>query len=256
MDSSSTLPDDVLLEIFVRSDAASIVRSAATCKSLRRRILHQQFRHRHRAGNGNASLLLGVSYRLRTDLNTFVGVTSSSSPLRFNASLLESFEPMASRDGLLVLKQRVANNAGDGGEHRSNGFFFKGRSYSFNVCVCSIFTGGGDVTTFLPPMDPAMHVNMESHKNIYPPALLAVGAAGGGGGRSSFELLVMDCNLRTQTFSSEKGGWNAVRAAHLAPGHHQRRPRMPVPNSLPAIVGRAVHWLGVASDYWQDGAYC
>lgn len=61
MDSSSTLPDDVLLEIFVRSDAASIVRSAATCKSLRRRILHQQFRHRHRAGNGNASLLLGVS---------------------------------------------------------------------------------------------------------------------------------------------------------------------------------------------------
>jgi hypothetical protein len=66
----------------------------------------------------------------------------------------------------------------------------------------------------------------------------------------------MDCNLRTQTFSSEKGGWNAVRAAHLAPGHHQRRPRMPVPNSLPAIVGRAVHWLGVASDYWQDGAYC
>uniref|UniRef100_A0A0E0KJN1 DUF7595 domain-containing protein n=1 Tax=Oryza punctata TaxID=4537 RepID=A0A0E0KJN1_ORYPU len=221
------------------------LRCAATCKSLRRRILHQEFRHRHRAGN--ASLLVGVSYRLRTDLNTFVCVTSSSSPLRFNASLLESFEPMVSRDGLVVLKQRVANNAGDG-EHHNNGFFFKGRNHSFNLCVCSIFTGG-DVTTFLPAMDPAMHVNMESNKNIYPPALLAVGVVAAAG--RSFELLVMDCNLRTQTFSSENGGWNAVRTAHLAPGH--QRPRIPAPNSFPAIVGRAVHWLGVANNYGQDG---
>ncbi|KAF0914970.1 hypothetical protein E2562_033051 [Oryza meyeriana var. granulata] len=90
---ASTLPDNLMLEIIVRSDVASIVRCAATCKSLRGRILESKCRRRHRALN--ASLLRGVSYRIRMDRNTFEGVlqtTSSSSPLRFNASLFESFK--------------------------------------------------------------------------------------------------------------------------------------------------------------------
>ncbi|XP_052146794.1 uncharacterized protein LOC127765869 [Oryza glaberrima] len=205
---STILPDDLMPEIAVRSDIVSIVRCAATCKSLRGRILEEEFCCRH--NNAATSLLRGVSYRFRCDLNTFVGVTQaasspSSSPLpRFDAGILNTFEPMVSRDGLVVVLEDYVYAGPD----------------RFNMCVCNTITG--DVTS-LPAMDPAMKVK---RRLIYPPALLDVGDAG-----RSFELLVADNELHTQTFTfSSKdggGGWGAARTIRMDAGH--RKPSIPMP---------------------------
>ncbi|EEC76263.1 hypothetical protein OsI_13723 [Oryza sativa Indica Group] len=205
---STILPDDLMPEIAVRSDIVSIVRCAATCKSLRGRILEEEFCRRH--NNAATSLLRGVSYRFRCDLNTFVGVTQaasspSSSPLpRFDAGILNTFEPMVSRDGLVVVLEDYVYAGPD----------------RFNMCVCNTITG--DVTS-LPAMDPAMKVK---RRLIYPPALLDVGDAG-----RSFELLVADNELHTQTFTfSSKdggGGWGAARTIRMDAGH--RKPSIPMP---------------------------
>uniref|UniRef100_A0A0E0D7L5 F-box domain-containing protein n=1 Tax=Oryza meridionalis TaxID=40149 RepID=A0A0E0D7L5_9ORYZ len=235
---STILPDDLMLEIAVRSDIVSIVRCAATCRSLRGRILEEEFCRRHRAGGSNAatSLLRGVSYRFRCDLNTFVGVTTqaasspSSSPLpRFDAGILNTFEPMVSRDGLVVVLEDYVYAAPD----------------RFNMCVCNTITG--DVTS-LPAMDRAMKVK---RRLIYPPALLDVGDAG-----RSFELLVADNELHTQTFSFDGGGggWGAARTIRMDAGH--RKPSIPMPfTTFPAIVGRAVHWLAGTERYWELQAH-
>uniref|UniRef100_A0A0E0KJN0 F-box domain-containing protein n=1 Tax=Oryza punctata TaxID=4537 RepID=A0A0E0KJN0_ORYPU len=68
---ASTLPDDLMLDITVRSDIVSIIRCNASCKSVRGRILEEVFCRQHRAGNNAGSLLLlGVSY-IRCDRITY-----------------------------------------------------------------------------------------------------------------------------------------------------------------------------------------
>ncbi|KAF2941599.1 hypothetical protein DAI22_03g358700 [Oryza sativa Japonica Group] len=232
---STILPDDLMPEIAVRSDIVSIVRCAATCKSLRGRILEEEFCRRH--NNAATSLLRGVSYRFRCDLNTFVGVTQaasspSSSPLpRFDAGILNTFEPMVSRDGLVVVLEDYVYAGPD----------------RFNMCVCNTITG--DVTS-LPAMDPAMKVK---RRLIYPPALLDVGDAG-----RSFELLVADNELHTQTFTfSSKdggGGWGAARTIRMDAGHRNPPSRCRF-TTFPAVVGRAVHWLAGTERYWELQAH-
>uniref|UniRef100_A0A0D9VZN9 DUF7595 domain-containing protein n=1 Tax=Leersia perrieri TaxID=77586 RepID=A0A0D9VZN9_9ORYZ len=94
----------------------------------------------------------------RSDVASIVRCAATCSHhLRFNPILLESFEPIVSRDGLVVLKQ----NTFDGGR-----FPYRGRSC--NMCVCDVITG--EITPFLPAT--------EVDKKIYPPALLSVGDIG------------------------------------------------------------------------------
>ncbi|CAL5015599.1 unnamed protein product [Urochloa decumbens] len=106
------LPDDLLLEIAARADVATVVRCAAASKPLRRAILGPGFRHP--LGPGHA-VLLGFSFQLHRPASTripgVVGITTAPRPhshplARIDPSLWESSEPVASRDGLLVLRRR------------------------------------------------------------------------------------------------------------------------------------------------------
>ncbi|KAL6636829.1 hypothetical protein ACP70R_024401 [Stipagrostis hirtigluma subsp. patula] len=204
------LPADLLLEVAARMDVMTVLRCAATSKPLRRAILDPGFRRlldlRAASGGFGPALLLGFSYRVTNKKTKLFRshVVENASPrprprLRIDEpSLLESLEPVASRDGLLVLRR-------DGG----------------GPTVCDTLTG--DVTS-LPPTGMSVY---------YPPAVLAVG----GGSDRSFELLVVDRDLRIQTLLSKNGRWGAVRAV--------TRPAKlgsPAP-AHPAVVGRAVHWL-------------
>uniref|UniRef100_A0A0D9VZP0 F-box domain-containing protein n=1 Tax=Leersia perrieri TaxID=77586 RepID=A0A0D9VZP0_9ORYZ len=205
----SILPDDLQLEIVARTDVTTIIRCASTYRKLRGLIRDQGFRRRRRAVRGepnggfDTSLLVGISYRIRIGLGDAAQShecvlrtlpSSASRPLRFNPILLNSFEPLASRDGLVILKQ-VAAAAGDGFRDTR---IQREKEVSFSLCVCNAITG--DVTDFLP----APKIN----EDICPPALLAVGDGG-----KSFEVLVMDRTMQTQTFSSKKRRWSRVRKA-------------------------------------------
>ncbi|CAN6309114.1 unnamed protein product [Urochloa humidicola] len=206
------IPVDLLLEIFARLDVATIVRCAATSKTVRRAILDGDSPAalgRRLVANG--ALLLGVSYAFlehqHSNRARSVGQIPRQS-LRFNAGILSWSEPMASRGGLIVLRSR---------------------SYYPHLYVRNALTGG--LLTGLPPH--------EQVKDDYPPALLAVGDAG-----RSFQLLVSDVSLRTQLFSSESGEWGPVAqvAGGLPPGFPRSAPHR---SSHPVVLGggAAVCWL-------------
>ncbi|KAL6637977.1 hypothetical protein ACP70R_025549 [Stipagrostis hirtigluma subsp. patula] len=187
------LPVDLLLEIAARADVVTLVRCAAASKPLRRDILDPAFRRRRHASvaagglaDFDPALLLGISYRLH-DTKTrsaasatahVVGTPPSPRPrVRVDHDVLQSFDPVASRDGLLVLRSH-------------------GSRVRDLLSVCDTFTG--DVTSLPPALV----------SGSYPPALLTVGAD------RSFELLVANSlpALEIQIFSSKNGRWGAVRA--------------------------------------------
>ncbi|CAL5069216.1 unnamed protein product [Urochloa decumbens] len=205
------LPDDLLLEIAARADVATVVRCAAASKPLRRAILGPGFRHR--LGPDHA-VLLGFSFQphpASTRTPGVVGITTAPRPhshplARIDPSLWESSDPVASRDGLLVLRR-------------------KGRDLS----VCDTLTGA---VTSLPPTDLL--------RGYFLPALLGAGRGADG----CFELLVADAErgpfttgIRIQTFSSKNGRWSAVRSV---PYPEQI---CLVSRAHPAVFGRLVHWL-------------
>ncbi|BAS86634.1 Os03g0775900, partial [Oryza sativa Japonica Group] len=119
---------------------------------------------------------------------------------------------VASRDVLVVLRERPVG---------VRAFCTVPRQ---QLCICNSLTGD---TTRLPMSDVV---------DDYPPAFLATGGAG-----RSYELLVMDKRLQTQTFSSEDGKWGAIRAMEELPH--------PISSPLyahrPLVVSRrnAVYWL-------------
>ncbi|RLN41268.1 hypothetical protein C2845_PM01G26500 [Panicum miliaceum] len=163
------VPVDLLLEIFARLDVATIIRCAATSKTVRRAILDSPAAFGRRV-EANGALLLGVSYAFLDSryLNAVSSVGQAPRQnLRFDAGVLMSAEPVASRGGLTVLRHRLNYH---------------------HVRVCNALTGRA---SWLPPS----HVSGD-----YPHALLAVDDAG-----RSFQLLVADVSLRTQVFSSDAG---------------------------------------------------
>lgn len=218
-----SIPIDLLLDILARTDVATVVRCAATSKPIRRAIVGPGFRGAIaalRAGGGGGfdpSLLLGFTYAHREDSDDPVRVVQSQSPtqnlLRFDASLLETFYPVAVRGGLVVLRPRVKR-----GQLPPSG--------APELRVCNSLTGD------MVRLPPAAIMDDE-----YPPALLTVGDAG-----RSFELLVTDGRLQAQTFSSKECRWGAAVDIHVV------RPRhidILGSRSHPVVLGAGtvVHWL-------------
>uniref|UniRef100_A0A0D3FPP3 DUF7595 domain-containing protein n=1 Tax=Oryza barthii TaxID=65489 RepID=A0A0D3FPP3_9ORYZ len=250
---TTTLPVDLLLEIVARLDAATTVRCAAAGKSIRRAILDPSFRRirlaLRAAANGagfDPTLLFAVSYKLaRLDdppvlivedpqsaaggaaapfaiSGKFLGhIVEPPPPSSYRPVLpiyksydseLKHSETVASRDVLVVLRERPVG---------VRAFCTVPRQ---QLCICNSLTGD---TTRLPMSDVV---------DDYPPAFLATGGAG-----RSYELLVMDKRLQTQTFSSEDGKWGAIRAMEELP----QSISSPLYAHRPLVVSRrnAVYWL-------------
>ncbi|GJM96791.1 hypothetical protein PR202_ga13657 [Eleusine coracana subsp. coracana] len=215
------LPLDVLLEILKRSDAATFVRAAATAKHIRRTVLDQDFLR-------DRLVLPSQDYCLHFDPSLLIGVSSAkyrSAPVTSRPSLgftaghllLETFEPVASRVGLVVFRHRPRDDRGPA-----------------HLRVCNSLTG---CTLRLPPA---------SIDEAYPPALLDVHDAG-----RDFKLLVADQQLRTQVYSSKHGKWGMVRWTDVRT--HASSSSQPSLSTLasyfashPVVLGRCAtvaHWL-------------
>ncbi|KAK3149173.1 hypothetical protein QOZ80_3AG0213890 [Eleusine coracana subsp. coracana] len=209
-----TLPLDLLLEFAARADATTLVRVAATFRSLRRGILGADFRRRllavRAAGRWfDPALLRGVSHTFLDSTGVYdtevIATYQSAPPRIIDRDILLDLAPVASRDGFLVQRSRVIEEG-----------------TCAHMCVCDTLTGH---VIHLPP------VSLKPGKTWHTPALLTVGA-----GRS-FELLVANHDMEFQTFSSEAGQWSEVRAISepqpLCIGHRAH----------PAVLGRTVHWF-------------
>ncbi|KAJ1271323.1 hypothetical protein BS78_06G120000 [Paspalum vaginatum] len=203
-----SIPVHLLLDILARSDAATMVRCAATSKPIRRAILGQEFR---RATVHGGAALVGFSYINAGCYTTRPPMRS----LRFDADLLKVFTPVAVRGGLVVLRRRPLETG----------------CPDPRLLVCNSVTGD---TTLIP---------RAAVEAAYPPALLTVGDAG-----RDFELLVADVWLKkTQTFSSKDGGWGAVLETN-APLSAHGPVYVPTGggSSHHAVIlggGAVVHWL-------------
>uniref|UniRef100_A0A0D9VZM2 DUF7595 domain-containing protein n=1 Tax=Leersia perrieri TaxID=77586 RepID=A0A0D9VZM2_9ORYZ len=212
---------DIGVEIAERlQDATTIIRCVSSiCDPLlRRAILGDGFR-RHlssrAAANGgfDPGLLLGFSYILHENgRRRFV----HAPPARFDESLLDTFTPAASRDGLLLLTKTSPS--------RDSPY----QKEFLELIVCNTLTGE---TISPPPLE------ITKQAFTYPPALLAVANDAGAG--CSFEVIVVEKCLSIHTYKSTRGNkWvNARgRTAHRWPTAH-------VDGTSAAVTGRAVHWL-------------
>uniref|UniRef100_A0ACD5X4V4 Uncharacterized protein n=1 Tax=Avena sativa TaxID=4498 RepID=A0ACD5X4V4_AVESA len=213
------LPMDVLLEIIARCDVTTIVRCATATRFLRRAILDPAFRRRlalqaaaAAAGGGagfDPALLFGVSYlSFGARLVPAHHIVPTPSSIKLHASLQtktlrHSFQPVASRDRLLLL--------------RRHGDYPYPPNVELKVC---------DTTTGVVNTLPATALS-------YAHAFLSVSDADG-----SYELLVTDKHFRFQTYSSKRGQWDAVREASSFTVHTHR-----VDASAARVIGRTVYWL-------------
>ncbi|KAK1643732.1 hypothetical protein QYE76_061537 [Lolium multiflorum] len=193
------LPMDLLLEIAARSDVTTIVRCARASKSLRGAILDPAFRRRLElqaaaAGGGgfDPALLFGVSYlTFGASMVTTHHIIHTPSSVQLHPCLQaltldDSFQPVASRDRLLLL-QRF-------------GIFPHPPNIELRVF---------DTTTALVTCLP-----MVSTFNAH--AFLSVTDG------HHYELVIMDKRFWFEIFSSKRGGWSAARRASSIDGHPRR----------------------------------
>ncbi|KAM0899656.1 hypothetical protein ACQ4PT_021171 [Festuca glaucescens] len=188
--SRESLPVDLLLEIVARTDVTTLVRCAATGRILRHAILDPAFRRSLVADAGfDPALLLAVSYRehdhYRDATTQRVVPTPASTQLRarLDADCLRiPFKPVASRDGLFVLRWQPYHKV--------------------QLRTCDAFTSH---VTHLPP---TMFPNASLH------VVLSVGDAD-----RSFELLLADMSeLSYRTFSSNPRTTNGATSAKYPSG--------------------------------------
>ncbi|KAM0924904.1 hypothetical protein ACQ4PT_004784 [Festuca glaucescens] len=189
---------DLLLEIAARCDVTTIIRCAMASKFLRSAILDPAFRRRLElqaaaAGGGgfDPALLFGVSYLTfgASMLPTHRIIHTPSSiqlhPCLQALTLDDSFQPVASRDRLLLLYRY--------------GIFPHPPNIELRVF---------DTTTALVTCLP-----MVSTFNAH--AFLSVTDG-------HYELIIMDKRFRFETFSSKRGRWSAARRASSLAGHPRR----------------------------------
>ncbi|CAN6292910.1 unnamed protein product [Urochloa humidicola] len=247
---SSPLPADLLLDILARCDPATIIRCAATCKPWYRSITAPAFPRLLRSHTGGRPVTCLVGWFHGCSGFTARTPTSSSSScdagggdikspvaktvrsfLSRNAALLEPFDLVASRGGL-VLFRRDAATPTRGGRRRARCYW-----------ICNPVTGWRRSI-------PSPDVYDQTH-------VLLVGDDDG----RSFRLVAVDLwrlrsygELSFQTFTAlmspeaaEHGGsgeWGPV--TELSPAEDFGREV----NLTPVVLGRVAHWLFRAS-----GAY-
>ncbi|KAK3145907.1 hypothetical protein QOZ80_3BG0259040 [Eleusine coracana subsp. coracana] len=236
-----SLSEDLQLEIIARTDdPTTVVRCAAASKPLRRAILDPAFRRRRLAvvraaskGGFDSALVADVSYRIREHGNgrtNDLTAISTSRRLQIDSSLLVSFEPAFSRDGILVLwRNRELER-----RRRWNGFR---PEPEVQLLVCNVFTG--DITSRPPQIGARGYKGIAG--DVYRPALLTTEKECADDGRF-FKLLVMDKYLHIQSFSSQDDGkWDHI--------HQYKRPAIAscissqMCSAPAAVIGSTAHWL-------------
>ncbi|KAL6614845.1 hypothetical protein ACP70R_037115 [Stipagrostis hirtigluma subsp. patula] len=253
-ESRQLLPDDLVLEIVVRlATIASVICCAATCKPIRRGILHEPFLRRFLARNNGGhgahgsfipSLLLGL-YHQAEDPHRPPAFAPAADGASYPASVAAlptapnhdnagdddachfgPYRPVASRRSLLVLRRRCKIGASP----RRNDHLVErhGGIYPVELSVCNPTTGERFV---LPPHD----VRDDSH------VLLDVNPLA----PSAFKLLVAQLSLDSpktlyvQIFSSEDGEWGRAMACPTPRSCEFLETGIP----RPVVLGGTVHWL-------------
>lgn len=117
LQTTTTLPNDVLLEIMARTDLLTVVRGAAVCKHLRRDILSPPFIRRvtQKAAPRIFTLLCTYVEKPLTLVYPAMPAALSLLPNHFSPSMLCDIDkdilgpyyPVASRDGLVVLNMNM-----------------------------------------------------------------------------------------------------------------------------------------------------
>ncbi|KAF8670377.1 hypothetical protein HU200_050679 [Digitaria exilis] len=248
------LPLDILLEIAARSDPATLIRCAATCRDMRPDDPAATFRFRLRLRHTGGRFVLpllrghltGPTYRptpwllggeetSRYDdhqylLDTTAAMATKLTRLVFppppphgepNKETFE-FEPLDSRGGLVLLALTTTTSSDN--------------TYRRHLRVCDPVTRHSH--TF-----PLAGTPLSSYGCSY---VLFVGGESGGAGQPSFRVLEASLDvlcLRIQTYSSEHGAWGP-RTSVPTPGlddvgydYHLAA------DSKPLVVGDVVHWL-------------
>lgn len=216
MEASPPLPLDLLLQIFARSDPVTLVRCAATCKLLWSHAADPAFRGRVRSAD---RFLIGLLYeyphdrrvKIRTPPRFIPAKSPSASPpisvtsfVSSNADLFDSYDLVASRDGLLVLRQW--------------------QSTSDLLCVCHPVTG---------------HFSFLPSATIYGNMYVLLRAEDDRHADLSFQLIVVDGLLRTQTLSSKAGAWGVITSTAVPPVVPYTRRVQP----FPVVLGGVAYWL-------------
>ncbi|KAL6641555.1 hypothetical protein ACP70R_019736 [Stipagrostis hirtigluma subsp. patula] len=240
----ATLPADLLLEIVGRTDAATLVRCAAACRLLRREILSPAFSRRVR-GSPDGGVLLGFLCPEGTTFSLLHPATPAAASLAENhlapfmsrsaADLLEEYQPITSRGGLVVLERPEID-----WDRRS----LDGERPP-DMCVWNPMTGDRTFLPFPPDVGPDDHLC-----GVYTYVLLT-GAADGIGcpfllGPVSSDAGGSSRCIKVRTVSSDAGGsWGPAMT-------HAGDPGMP-PGVLSigdngcdgdaVVIRGVVHWL-------------
>ncbi|CAN6206384.1 unnamed protein product [Urochloa humidicola] len=236
------LPLDVVAAIAARTDAATLVRCAATCRGARRRIadddpnfLGRRLRLRH-TDRFLLPLLRGHLTSIRKEYGGsqmfMVDTTAADARLTkvtFGSVPQGKLEPLDSRDGLVLVCTT-------------------GQWPHRELRVCSPATGRSQT---LPPEPP-----LPEHSFSGAPYVLLVGDGGSEVGRS-FQVLRAKLILSTynrserrlliKTFSSEHGAWSTKKIP--TPNLHGDN-RWSHLHRRPLVVGNVVHWLCL-TDIWS-----
>ncbi|KAL6637498.1 hypothetical protein ACP70R_025070 [Stipagrostis hirtigluma subsp. patula] len=255
-----TLPHEIVLEIVARSDAATFVRCAASCKPLRRDVLRPAFIRRacHGPHGGVPPRVVGFLHAydearaapppapfslahpatpaaasFAEELAPFV---SRSAAAAAAGGLLGDYEPLTSRNGLVVLRRRYV------GAHRPG------------ICVYDPMTGG---RAFLPGPPDIDTGHAPDYGVSYTYVLLT--AADGIAGSSCFLLLAADFaqltvgysgDIRVQTVSPDAAGgggkWGPV--TWVSDPRSARSELQPRCNAV--VLGGLIHWL-MYRGYWH-----
>ncbi|TVU48943.1 hypothetical protein EJB05_00229, partial [Eragrostis curvula] len=241
------LPADLLLEIVARSDAATLIRCAATCKPLRRDIRRPAFiRRACHDGPGTAvpPRLLGF---LRLDLDC-VPMPPPSFSLAYpaaaslsetylapfvsrsagaDAGRLAGYQTLMSRDGLVLLSRTC--------------WVYK--THEVTMCVYDAMTGKG---TFFPgPPDTGTRHGYDSY--FFHDKFVLLTAADGVGcpflilSADFPELRTGSCSIIVRTFTPSDSGCGAWSSATIA-SHSPPADWVPIGNAA-VVYGGFVHWI-------------
>ncbi|CAL5085284.1 unnamed protein product [Urochloa decumbens] len=231
-----SLPLDVVLAIAARTDAATLVRCAATCAEARRRLvdddpsnLRRRLRLRHTDRfvlpllRGDLAHVNDDSYRRKSDTYLVDAAAADGCKVR---RVTTGGRPLSSRDGLLLLRMDK------------------------ELRVCDPATGRSHAVPLPPPETLPDSVKFNGKYVL----LVGDGEDGGGGSSNStgrsFQILLACLEvsphrryLQLVTFSPERGGaWSPCGEIRI-PNLQGSKMKRGLGRGRAVVIGGAVHWL-------------